>query len=157
MGQLGSDIVVKCIEKTMLVNTKVLDTKKSDAEVHDIFTNRMKLLKNYVYKNRYQDAWSKGKTGEIEIKSIQDEYFELCYLTNNPKKKQYRFEIVIDGEVFESTMIEPFKRYWKKIPLPEGQHKISLHIEDTFNPYKLKNSKDNRDLGIHFKINKLYL
>ncbi|SMC55678.1 phosphoglycerol transferase [Desulfocicer vacuolatum DSM 3385] len=157
MGQLGSDIVVKSIDKTMLVNTKVLDSKKNDAEVRDIFTSRMKLLRNYVYKKRYKDAWSKGKTGEIEIESVQDEKFEIRYLTNNPKKQLYRFEILIDGENFESSMIEPFKWYQKKISIPKGQHKISLHIEDTFNPYKLNTSKDNRDLGINFKINKLYL
>jgi phosphoglycerol transferase len=154
-GQLGSQIVVKPINNTMLLSTKKLTGNMDKADSQKILANRLKRLKRYVYKNRYKDGWSKGKAGAVEITCIRDERVQLQYWTHNPKKEHYRFEIVLDGDTLESSDITPFNVHQKEFDLKKGQHVITLHIEDVFNPHLLKNSSDNRDLGVAFRIDRI--
>ncbi len=154
-GHLGSQVMVKPINKTMLLSTKKLMTNMDNTDFQDVFDNRLKLLKRYVYKNRYKDAWSKGKEGAVEITCIQDEHVQLQYWTLNPKKEHYQFEILLDGDILEKTDITPFQVHQKEFALKKGQHIITVRIEDVFNPYLLKKSSDNRDLGVAFRIDRI--
>ncbi|MCP4116945.1 MAG: sulfatase-like hydrolase/transferase [Desulfobacteraceae bacterium] len=154
-GQLGSDVMVKHINGSMLLSTKILRERINNADSQENLANRLNQLKSFVYKNRYQDGWSKGKNAGVEITCLQEERVQLQYWTHNPKKDRYRVEIVLDGHILESSDIEPFVRNRKEFDLKAGRHEITLHIEDVFNPYLLKESVDNRNLGVSFVIDRL--
>ena len=154
-GQLGSQVDVKTINKTMLLGTTNLSGNIDKKLSQKKYVDRLYALKRYTYKNRYKDGWSKGKEGGVEIVSIQDERVQLQYWTHNPKKEHYRFEIVLDGKSLYVTNITPFEVHQTELALKEGQHTITLYIEDSFNPYLLKKSLDNRELGVAFQIDRI--
>lgn len=156
-GQLGSDIIIKQINGSMLLSTQILRGPGNNANAQENFENRLKQLNRFVYQynNRYADGWSKGKNVGVEITNLYDERVQLQYWTSNPKKVHYRCEISLDGHILETTVIAPFVKHKKEFDLKAGRHVITLHIDDVFNPLLLKMNRDSRDLGVVFTIERI--
>lgn len=110
-------------------------------------------IKPEKYKNRYADGWSKGKNAQSMINSLNNKTnYTLTYFTSSPKKNEHNIKISIDGKIIKKQILQKGKKYKFDFTLNKGKHLVELFINETFNPMKLGMSKDNRDLGVHFDI-----
>ncbi len=112
-------------------------------------------LQEYKYINRYDDGWSKGKKGTIELNVIEkSQNYILKYFTSNPYKELAEIKLIIDGKLINDNKIITHKAYIEHLNFKQGKHVIEFVINKTFNPMKLKMSTDNRNLGINYSIMK---
>jgi len=112
-------------------------------------------FQEYRYINRYDDGWSKGKKGSIELNVIEkNQNYTLKYFTSNPHKQVAEIKLIIDGKLVSNNKIISHKVYIEHLNFKQGKHVVELMINKIFNPMKLKMSTDDRNLGINYSIMK---
>lgn len=123
------------------------NNKNAKDELNPYFTE-------IIYNNRSPDGWSLGDKASIILNVNNKDNYTLTYFTYSPKKIVHKIKVLLNGKILFEEEITQNKVKKFNFLLKKGMHKLDISTNETWNPLKLGISKDNRNLGIHFEIEK---